>query len=55
MAASAYARWQFEDVDIVERRMIREALLCYCELDTLAMLMIIQAWDGFWVRRQQVN
>ena len=43
-AATAYARLQFEDVDEVERRMIREALLRYCELDTLAMVMIVQAW-----------
>jgi hypothetical protein len=44
-AATAYARLQFEDVDEVERRMIREALLRYCELDTLAMVMIVQAWQ----------
>jgi hypothetical protein len=43
-AATAYARLQFEDVEEVERRMIREALLRYCELDTLAMVMIVQAW-----------
>ena len=43
-AATAYARLQFEDVDEVERRMVREALLRYCELDTLAMLMIVQGW-----------
>ena len=43
-AATAYARLQFEDVDELERRMIREALLRYCELDTLAMVMIVQAW-----------
>jgi hypothetical protein len=43
-AATAYARLQFEDVDEVERRMIREALLRYCELDTLAMVMIVQGW-----------
>jgi hypothetical protein len=45
-AATAYARLQFEDVGEVERRMIREALLRYCELDTLAMVMIVQAWRG---------
>jgi hypothetical protein len=45
-AATAYARLQFEDLDEVERRMIREALLRYCELDTLAMVMIVQAWRG---------
>ena len=43
-AATAYARLQFEDVDEVERRMIRVALLRYCELDTLAMVMIVQGW-----------
>jgi hypothetical protein len=43
-AATAYARLQFEDVDDLDRRMIREALLRYCELDTLAMVMIVQAW-----------
>jgi hypothetical protein len=25
--------------------MIREALLRYCELDTLAMVMIVQGWQ----------
>ena len=44
-AATAYARLQFEDVDEVERRMIRESLLRYCELDTLAMVMIVQGWQ----------
>ena len=46
-AATAYARLQFEDVDAVERRKICEALLRYCELDTLAMVMIVQAWREF--------
>ena len=44
-AATAYARLQFEDVVEVDRRMIREALLRYCELDTLAMVMIVQGWQ----------
>ena len=43
-AAKAYARLQLEDVVEVERRMTREALLEYCELDTLAMVMIVQVW-----------
>ena len=29
----------------VERLKIKESLLRYCELDTLAMVMVIQAWD----------
>jgi len=43
-AAMAYARLQFEDLSTQERRNIKEALLRYCELDTLAMVMILQAW-----------
>ena len=30
-------------MDEVERRRIREMLLRYCELDTLAMVIIVQA------------
>ncbi|NDB45449.1 MAG: hypothetical protein EB032_13190 [Betaproteobacteria bacterium] len=45
-AATAYARLQFEDVDAATRLKIREALLRYCELDTLAMVMIVQGWRG---------
>jgi len=29
------------------RAKINEALLRYCELDTLAMVMIVQAWRDF--------
>ena len=43
-AAMAYARLQFEDLSTQERRNIKEALLRYCELDTLAMVMILRAW-----------
>ena len=45
-AATAYARLQFEHVDAATRLKIREALLRYCELDTLAMVMIVQGWRG---------
>ncbi len=45
-AATAYARLQFEDIDGQTRERIRSALLRYCELDTLAMVMIVQAWRG---------
>ena len=40
----AYARLQFEDLPTDERQMIEESLLRYCELDTLAMVMIMKAW-----------
>jgi hypothetical protein len=43
-AAKAYARLQFEDLDDSRRRLIKEALLRYCELDSFAMVMIVQAW-----------
>lgn len=44
-AAMAYARLQFEDLDDDTRLRIKDSLLRYCELDTLAMAMVIQAWD----------
>ena len=46
-AATAYARLQFEDLDPSKRSSIENALLRYCELDTLAMVMIVQAWKDF--------
>lgn len=45
-AATAYARLQFENLSEETRARIRSALLRYCELDTLAMVMIVQAWRG---------
>ncbi len=44
-AALAYARLQFEDLDEPSRQLIKEALLRYCELDSLAMVMIVEAWQ----------
>lgn len=46
-AATAYARLQFEDLDTGARERIKSALLRYCELDTLAMVMVVQAWRDF--------
>lgn len=43
-ALTAYARMQFEDMSDYERSEIRDALLKYCELDTLAMVMIFEGW-----------
>ena len=43
-AATAYVRLQFEDMKPDTRQMINQALLRYCELDTLAMVMIVEAW-----------
>lgn len=43
-AATAYARLQFEQMDTQTRERIKSALLRYCELDTLAMAMVVEAW-----------
>ena len=41
-ALTAYGRTQYIDMDEQERNEIKEALLKYCELDTLAMVMIFE-------------
>lgn len=43
-ASMAYGRLQFEDLTKQDRKKIESALLRYCELDTLAMVMIVEAW-----------
>lgn len=43
-AAMAFGRLQFEDLINQDRKRIKNALLRYCELDTLAMVMIVEAW-----------
>ena len=40
-AMTAYVRLQFEELSEYEREEIEAALLKYCELDTMAMVMII--------------
>jgi hypothetical protein len=45
-AATAYARLQFEFITDEVREQIITSLLRYCELDTLAMVMIVQAWQA---------
>ncbi len=46
-AMAAYARLQFEEINPHEREAIRRALLRYCELDTLAMVMAVQSWKDW--------
>lgn len=47
-AMTTYARMQFEEMGDAERRALHDALLRYCELDTMAMVMIFESWkDGF--------
>jgi hypothetical protein len=43
-AMAAYGRLQYEAMEKAEREAIHIALLKYCELDTLAMVMIFEAW-----------
>jgi hypothetical protein len=44
-AMMAWSRIQFEDVDNEKRAAVLQSLYEYCELDTLAMVMIHQHWD----------
>ena len=44
-AMIAYAKMQFSEMTEVERNAIIRGLLKYCELDTLAMLMIYEHWN----------
>lgn len=46
-ALYVYARLQFEDITDEEREAWNRALLRYCELDTLAMAMIVQGWRAW--------
>jgi hypothetical protein len=43
-ATMAYYRMQSEDMSEYERNELKNALLEYCELDTLAMVMIFEGW-----------
>jgi hypothetical protein len=41
-ALTAYGKIQYTDMSAIERGQISAALLKYCELDTLAMVMIYE-------------
>ena len=43
-ALTAFGYLQYTDMSAAERDELRSGLLRYCELDTLAMVMI---WEGF--------
>ena len=47
IAAAFHALRNDADLDQTEREAVKSTLLRYCELDTLAMVMIFQAWQGF--------
>ena len=44
LTLTAYGKLQFEEVSEEERVAIRDGLLRYCELDTLAMVMIYECF-----------
>jgi hypothetical protein len=44
-AMTAYARMQFTQMSAEECERVKSALLRYCELDTLAMVLIIEYWQ----------
>ncbi|MGB1371213.1 MAG: DUF2779 domain-containing protein [Flavobacteriaceae bacterium] len=46
-ALTAYSKLQFTDMTIEERQIIKKSLLKYCELDTLAMVMIYEHLKTF--------
>lgn len=45
-AMMAYARLQYETLDDATRASLKAKLLRYCELDTLAMAMVVEAWKA---------
>ena len=42
----AYGRLQYEKLPSEVQKSIEDKLLRYCELDTLAMAMIVEAWSA---------
>jgi hypothetical protein len=46
-AAAAFHELENTNMSEQELRYIEKSLLRYCELDTLSMTMIVQAWQGF--------
>ncbi len=43
-AMTAYNLLQFSEIPLFQREELRRGLLRYCELDTMAMVMILEAW-----------
>ena len=43
-ALTAYGKMQFSEISEYEKKELTQALLKYCELDTLAMVMIFEGW-----------
>ena len=43
-ALAAFGKMQFMEMSVEEKSALVSALLQYCELDTLAMVMLYQHW-----------
>ncbi len=54
-ASIAYSRMQFSEMSQIERNELTKALLKYCELDTLAMVMIVEAWQDMICKKQDLS
>ncbi len=50
-AMAAYAQLQSTTLSVAQRSDTESALLRYCELDTLAMVMTVQAWNAWLAER----
>lgn len=46
-AMTAYNYLQFSEIPAEQREELRNGLLRYCELDTMAMVMVIEGWNNF--------
>ena len=51
-AMVAYAKLQFTQMSDLEREAIIKALLRYCEMDTLAMVMIYDHWHSCYLTKK---
>lgn len=45
-AMTAYNLLQFSEIPDDQRKALRDGLLRYCELDTMAMVMLIEGWTA---------
>jgi hypothetical protein len=51
-AMTAYAKMQFMEMSELERQNVVQGLLKYCELDTMAMVMIMEDWFSLLVKEK---
>ena len=54
-AAYAYLRLHSGHLSTKQIQTLKSSLLRYCELDTLAMVMIVQAWQNFLYAKEDIS